>query len=165
MYLNLVCDMQTNKTEMNRVRIGIGGNLIYYPLPTNTPTTDITTVKTHWNSVLHHQDAIYVCFNVKDFYICSMLPSPEYAKIHTKMIPTESIEYYNLDPLIHNNWLYIQLEKARYSLLQLGQIKHKNLKAHFKPFSYKPTIIPGLWKHKIQPITFTLVVDDFGIKY
>ena len=23
----------------------------------------------------------------------------------------------------------------------------------------------GLWKHNIQPINFTLVVDDFGVKY
>ncbi len=25
--------------------------------------------------------------------------------------------------------------------------------------------IPGLWYHESRPITFTLVVDDFGIKY
>ena len=24
---------------------------------------------------------------------------------------------------------------------------------------------PGLWKHIHQPIKFTLVVDDFGVKY
>jgi hypothetical protein len=24
---------------------------------------------------------------------------------------------------------------------------------------------PGLWKHKPRPISFTLVVDDFGVKY
>ena len=24
---------------------------------------------------------------------------------------------------------------------------------------------PGLWKHVSRPIAFTLVVDDFGIKY
>ena len=23
----------------------------------------------------------------------------------------------------------------------------------------------GLWKHESQPLTFTLVVDDFGVKY
>jgi hypothetical protein len=25
--------------------------------------------------------------------------------------------------------------------------------------------VPGLWTHKTRPISFTLVVDDFGIKY
>ena len=24
---------------------------------------------------------------------------------------------------------------------------------------------PGLWRHESQPTTFTLMVDDFGIKY
>ncbi len=26
-------------------------------------------------------------------------------------------------------------------------------------------MVPGLWKHDTQPIQFTLVVDDFGVKY
>ena len=30
---------------------------------------------------------------------------------------------------------------------------------------YQSNIIPGLWKHKTRPIVFTLVVDDFGVKY
>ncbi len=25
--------------------------------------------------------------------------------------------------------------------------------------------MPGLWKHKMRPISFTLLVDDFGVKY
>jgi hypothetical protein len=25
--------------------------------------------------------------------------------------------------------------------------------------------MPGLWKHKTRPISFTLVVDDFGVKH
>jgi hypothetical protein len=25
--------------------------------------------------------------------------------------------------------------------------------------------VPGLWTHKSQPISFTLVIDDFGVKY
>ncbi len=25
--------------------------------------------------------------------------------------------------------------------------------------------MPGLWKHDTRPIQFTLVVDDFGVKY
>ncbi len=26
-------------------------------------------------------------------------------------------------------------------------------------------ITPGLWKHDVRPILFTLCVDDFGVKY
>ena len=30
---------------------------------------------------------------------------------------------------------------------------------------FQSEIIPGFWKHKWRPISFTLVVDDFGVKY
>ena len=26
-------------------------------------------------------------------------------------------------------------------------------------------LVPGLWQHKWRPIQFSLVVDDFGVKY
>jgi hypothetical protein len=33
------------------------------------------------------------------------------------------------------------------------------------PFGYKESInTPGLWRHKSWPLTFTLVVDNFGVK-
>ena len=33
-------------------------------------------------------------------------------------------------------------------------------------FGYEPVAqTPSLWRHKYRPITFTLVVDDLGIKY
>jgi hypothetical protein len=30
---------------------------------------------------------------------------------------------------------------------------------------YQSKLVPGLWKHKWQPIQFTLVVDNFGVQY
>ena len=40
------------------------------------------------------------------------------------------------------------------------------LKEHLHPFGYEPApIIPGLWHHNKNGITFTLVVDNFGIRY
>ncbi len=30
---------------------------------------------------------------------------------------------------------------------------------------YECKQMPGLWKHTSRPISFTLVVDDFGVKY
>ena len=33
-------------------------------------------------------------------------------------------------------------------------------------FGYKPEpITPGLWRHQTCPLQFSLIVDDFGIKY
>ncbi|KAL7475359.1 hypothetical protein ACHAW6_001275 [Cyclotella cf. meneghiniana] len=30
---------------------------------------------------------------------------------------------------------------------------------------FQSKLILGLWSHKTRPISFTLVVDDFGVKY
>ena len=53
-YLNPVCDIQPNKNEVYRVRLVIGGDQIYYPYNPYTLTTDLTTIKIHWNSVFHN---------------------------------------------------------------------------------------------------------------
>ena len=38
--------------------------------------------------------------------------------------------------------------------------------AKLAPHGYHKCInTPGLWYHESQPISFTLVVDDFGVKY
>jgi hypothetical protein len=40
------------------------------------------------------------------------------------------------------------------------------MQTRLAPFGYYPALhTPGLWLHKTQPITFTLVVDDFAVKY
>ena len=30
---------------------------------------------------------------------------------------------------------------------------------------YQSKLVPGLWKHERRPVQFTLVVDNFGVKY
>jgi hypothetical protein len=49
---------------------------------------------------------------------------------------------------------------------QAGILANKLLRKQLAPHGYyecKQT--PGLWKHALWPISFTLVVDDFGVKY
>ena len=53
-----------------------------------------------------------------------------------------------------------------WGLPQAGILANKLLKKHIAPHRYfecKQT--PSLWKHTTRPIIFTLVVNDFGIKY
>ena len=53
-----------------------------------------------------------------------------------------------------------------YGLLQAGILANKLLRKRQKPHGYyKVKHTPGLWKHVSRPTQFTLVVDDFGIKY
>ena len=53
-----------------------------------------------------------------------------------------------------------------YGLLQAGKIVNDKLKLHLAKFGYEPApITPDLWRHQTFPLQFSLVVDDFGIKY
>jgi hypothetical protein len=53
-----------------------------------------------------------------------------------------------------------------WGLPQAGILANTKLKQKLAPFGYSKCIdTPGLWKHKSRPPTFTLVVDDFGVKY
>ena len=53
-----------------------------------------------------------------------------------------------------------------YGLPQAGILANKLLKKRLVKFGYfELPHTPGLWKHVSRPIAFTLVVDDFGVKY
>ena len=53
-----------------------------------------------------------------------------------------------------------------YGLSQAGKIVNDKLKLHLAKFGYEPAPITlGLWWHQTCPLQFSLVVDNFGIKY
>ena len=60
----------------------------------------------------------------------------------------------------------MEIRKAIYGLPQAGVLANKLLKKRLAPAGYyEMPHTPGLWKHVSRPIAFTLVVDDFGVKY
>jgi hypothetical protein len=55
---------------------------------------------------------------------------------------------------------------AVWGLPQAGILAHKFLHQCLLPHGYyKCNNTPSLWKHETRPIAFTLVVDNFGVKY
>ena len=166
-YGRLVCDIRSHKAETHRVRLTAGGNVIIYNGTTSTPTAAIPTIKTHWNSVVSTPNAKYLTLDIKDFYLNSKLDEFEYVRLPYKLFPAELITLYKLDKLVvEDGYVYWEIQGGMYSLPQAGILAHKQLKKHLKPFGYEPvTFTPGLWLNKLQNISFTLVVDDFGVKY
>ena len=62
--------------------------------------------------------------------------------------------------------MYLIILRAIYGLPQAGRLANDQLKEYLEPHGYyEVDHTPGLWNHKWRPIQFTLVVDDFGIKY
>jgi hypothetical protein len=53
-----------------------------------------------------------------------------------------------------------------YGLPQAGIIAQELLEKRLLKVGYTQSkITPSYWKHEWRPISFTLVVDDFGVKY
>jgi hypothetical protein len=58
------------------------------------------------------------------------------------------------------------MRRAVWGLPQAGILANKRLQRKLAPFGYHESAnTPGLWRHESRPLTFTLVVDDFGIKF
>ena len=99
-------------------------------------------------------------------YLMSLLPEAKYVQFWYNLIPPCIIKYYNLDTLIVDGYVYAQINRAWYGLKKGGKIAHDNLFQHLKQHGCVCAgVTDGLFKHVTQDISFTLVVEDFGIKY
>ena len=91
---------------------------------------------------------------------------PEYMRLPIKIIPPEIIKQYNLEEIAHEGWVYIKIVKGMYGLPQAGKLANDLLKKRLASAGYHPCQhTTGLWTHVWRPVSFTLVVDDFGIKF
>jgi hypothetical protein len=62
--------------------------------------------------------------------------------------------------------VFCEVRRGMYGLLQAGIIAQDLLTKRLIKAGYRQSkITPGYWQHDWQPISFTLVVDDFGVKY
>jgi hypothetical protein len=82
-------------------------------------------------------------------------------------MPEDVIAHYKLNDIkTRNGYIYFEIQKGMYGLPQSGIIAQQLLKKCLNAHGYhQSTITPGLWKHDTCPINFSLVVDDFGVKY
>jgi hypothetical protein len=162
----IVCNYKPHKKEKECVRLTVGGDRLDYSGDVATSTADITTFKILINSNLSTEGAAMMMVDIKNYYLGTPLPRFEYMKILLSRFPEEIIQKYNLNALAVYGWVYIEIRKGMYGLKQAGLLANQLLQTRFAPFRYYPARhTPGLWLHKTRPISFTLVVDDFAVKY
>jgi hypothetical protein len=165
-YPRYVVDVRPEKSEPYRTRITAGGDKIDYDGNVTTHTASMETIKMHWNSVVSTPGARYCTADISNMYLCSLLPDSEYVRFKYDMIPPNIIKHYSLDKFVVNGYVYARINKAWYGLRQSGKIAHDDLVSHLQKYGYvKAPRTDGLFIHKDRDINFTLVVDDFGIKY
>ena len=113
-----------------------------------------------------HKGARFLSLDLKDFFLSSIMPHPEYMCIHQKFIPQDIINRYNLHSMFHNDYIYCEINKGVYGLPQAALLAYQQVCTHLKLSGYIP--IDGtsrMFKHLTCPTILCLCVDDFEIKY
>jgi hypothetical protein len=153
--------------EPNRTRLVAGGDRVHYPGDAGTPTADLLTVKLLLNSIISTESARFMTMDIKDFYLNTPMARYEYMRLRLADMPEDVIEHYKLRELATpDGAIYCEIRKGMYGLPQAGIIAQQLLEERLAKHGYRQSATtPGLWTHDTRPICFSLVVDDFGVKY
>jgi hypothetical protein len=155
------------KADPNCTHLTVGGNCIAYPGDCGTPTVDMVTVKIHLNSIISTKGARYCTIDLKDFYLNTPMVCPEFMRMKLTELPKDFAQIYKLHDLANaDGFVSIKIQKGMYGLPQAGILAQELLEKRLNKHGYcQSSITPGLWRHNFCPISFTLCVDNFGIKY
>ena len=166
-YGSFVCTVRPEKKEKNRTRFVVGGDRINYPGEVATPTAEMLVAKLLFNSVVSTKNARFMTMDISNFYLMTPLKRPEYIRLSIDDIPDEIIQEYKLRAKADSKGMvYISAHRGMYGLPQAGLLANELLEKRLnKRGYYQSKLVPGLWSHKWRPVQFTLVVDDFGVKY
>jgi len=165
-HVRVRADFRKLKKDPYRVRWTVRGDLVDYNGNTSTLTLDLTASILFNSSVILTEGARFIAVDVSDFYLESELEEKEYMWIPVHLLDAETCAAYNLDELIINGRVLTEINKGMYGLPQAGRLVYNNLVLNLDQNGYRPCKqTHGLWRHESSPVTFTLVVDNFGIKY
>ena len=102
-----------------RIRGTIGGDRVHYPGPTTARAAAMPLVKIFIHSVTS-DNAQWLTIDIKDFYLNTPLPRPEYLRIQSKFLPPAIVIKYNMTPCIQKYSILFEVNKGMYGLPQAG---------------------------------------------
>ena len=147
-----------------RIRGTIGGDRINYPGETTALTAAMPVVKLLLQAAMSENVQV-LTMDAKDYYLNTPLTRPEFLRIPLKFIAPCVIDKHHLRPLISGNSVLFSVHRGMYGLPQAGFLAQLQLVTHLRLHGYHQTATPCLFRHISNGIAFTLVVDDFLVKY
>jgi hypothetical protein len=154
---------------IRRTRGVIGGNIADpYPDDTAAYVADMITVKLLWNSVVSTPNARFMTMDITDFYLGTTLKRKAYMWIRRDQLSHKSIKLLGIQDAKwwKNDKVLFEIGKGIYGLEEAGKLAQDRLYEHLAAAGFH--LVPnhtGLLQHDTRPIMFSLVVDDFGVKY
>jgi hypothetical protein len=144
-----------------------GVDRVHYLGNAGSLTAILLTLKILINSIISTPGAKLMTMDIKDFYLNTPMARYEYMQLRIADMPEDVIEHYSLrDKATPNGYIYCEIQKGMYGLKQAGIIAQQLLEERLQKHGYcQSQTTPGLWKHDTHPISFSLGVDNFGVKY
>jgi hypothetical protein len=150
---------------VRRVRGTLGGDRINYTGAVSARTASLEVVRTLLCSVLA-DDADFMTADITDYYLNTPLLRSEYVRLGKGQVSATIIEEFQLEAYLIDGYYYFEVMKGMYGLPQSGLLAQQRLIKHLEKSEYiQSTVVPCLFNHPSNGVTFVLVVDDFGIKF
>ena len=153
------------KRDNYRVRGTAGGDRMDYEGPTTARTASMKTVKCLLNATVSEPGKIFVSVDIKDFFLGTPLLTPEYMWLKRDQMTATSRTKYGFDKFAKGDRALVRIDCAIYGLPQAALLAQLRLDKHLATHGFHADEHTAcLYRHESRDITFTLVVDDFGIK-
>ena len=126
----------------------------------------LTTTKCLLKSTLYNPCSKFLVLDIKHFYYNTSVDRYKYMCLSLHSILDNIIAQYNLLAHPLDGWVYLNIRKVMSSLKQADIVTNNRLTLHLTKHVYAP--VPrtsSLLAHAHLPMMFSLVVNDFGIKY
>jgi hypothetical protein len=105
--------------------------------------------------------------DIKDFYLMMPMDRYEYFRMKIELFPQDIIDEYGFhDRVDAEGNVFCEVRCGMHTLPQDDIIAQELLTKRLHKVGYRQSkITPGYWRHNWRPISFTLVVNDFAVKY
>ena len=148
-----------------RVRGTYGGNITDFDGLRASYTADLQTVKLLLNATVS-ENAYLAVLDITDFYLGTPLEKKEYMFIAKNQIPESTLTEYGSKIHWRDDKTMVQLNNSLYGLPQAGKVSADKVIHLLSRHGYTQCAhTPCLYTHATNGLYFTLVVDDYLLKY
>ena len=156
-----------------RVRGTAGGDRLPSSCPPSTDVASLTAVNIALNSVVS-ENAFFGTADLTDFYLGTPVTLPlsqrQFIRIDIDSYSPAVLARLSLLPFIRSarngkRFVIFRIDQTMYGLKDAGKLSNLRLVSLLSASGFLETATPCLFRHVSRPISFVLVVDDFGIKY
>ena len=163
--------LDSSGTTVRTIRGTIGGDKLHYDGRTMSQVASDVVIKLHIHTVVSDRrnngtNTRFCTLDLGDFFMTSDLDRPEYIRIPLAKLSDTFRAKYNLDPFIHSNSVVFEVTGNMPGHPAAGRLAKSELVSVLKRGGYhEHPDVPCLFENPVNKLSFTLLTDDFGIKY